>query len=161
MKLLHVAGLFNVWHIENSTIYSYSIITMESNDTLNWLHHRMPAILESEEQINVCTFIFTSLLLKIQLVHILIVILMFQAWLDIENVNSDMAISYLLPAKILKWHPVSTNVNNSRYKLEDCNKKITLAQKKSCQVTLTSWFANAPKRKGNNEEEPKPKKSKK
>lgn len=53
VKLLHMAGLYHVWRDDNMVIYSYSVITMESNETLNWLHHRMPAIVDNQDQINV------------------------------------------------------------------------------------------------------------
>ncbi|CAG9568017.1 unnamed protein product [Danaus chrysippus] len=53
VKLIHMAGIYNIWKCEDKVIYSYSIITMESNDTMNWLHHRMPAVLDNDEQINV------------------------------------------------------------------------------------------------------------
>lgn len=56
IKLLYMAGLYNVWQENDVIIYSYSIVTMESNSTLNWLHHRMPAILETELQIQVLFF---------------------------------------------------------------------------------------------------------
>jgi putative SOS response-associated peptidase YedK len=54
INLLHIAGLYNVWQYNDKVIYSYTVITMESNNTLNWLHHRMPAILDKEELIEVC-----------------------------------------------------------------------------------------------------------
>lgn len=53
IKLLYMAGLYSVWEGDDAVIYSYSVITMDSNSTLSWLHHRMPAILETEEQIQV------------------------------------------------------------------------------------------------------------
>lgn len=53
IQLLHMAGVYSVWHVQDTIIYSYSVITMESNNTLGWMHHRMPAILDSEEQIDV------------------------------------------------------------------------------------------------------------
>lgn len=34
-------------------IYSYAVITMDSNATFDWLHHRMPAVLDSGEKIKV------------------------------------------------------------------------------------------------------------
>lgn len=49
-----MAGLYHVWQNEDTIIYSYSVITMDSNNTMDWLHHRMPAILDSDEQIQVC-----------------------------------------------------------------------------------------------------------
>lgn len=53
INLLLMAGLYNVWQDDDTIIYSYSVITMESNHTLSWLHHRMPAILNTQEQIEV------------------------------------------------------------------------------------------------------------
>lgn len=61
IRLLHMAGLYHVWQNEETIIYSYSVITMESNKTLDWLHHRMPAILDSEEQIEVLIFLLPLL----------------------------------------------------------------------------------------------------
>ena len=51
-----MAGLYSVWQNDETIIYSYSVITMNSNTTLDWLHHRMPAILDREEQIDVSIF---------------------------------------------------------------------------------------------------------
>ena len=34
---------------QGEKIYNYSVITMDSSETISWLHHRMPAILETEE----------------------------------------------------------------------------------------------------------------
>ncbi|CAH2054547.1 unnamed protein product, partial [Iphiclides podalirius] len=51
VRLLYMAGLYNIWQDNDCIMYSYSIITMDSNSTLDWLHHRMPAILNTEMQI--------------------------------------------------------------------------------------------------------------
>ena len=54
INLLKMAGLFDIWEDEHGDkIYSYSVITFESSKKMSWLHHRMPAILETEEQVNV------------------------------------------------------------------------------------------------------------
>ncbi|GBP38894.1 Embryonic stem cell-specific 5-hydroxymethylcytosine-binding protein [Eumeta japonica] len=121
IKLLSLAGIYSVWKNSDVTIYCYSVITMDSNSTMNWLHHRMPAILESQEQV--------------------------EAWLDIKNVNPEMALSYLRPVTILAWHPVSTDVNNSKNKSTSCNKRIKLITKKTNQKAITAWFTKAQKRK--------------
>ncbi|CAD0204797.1 unnamed protein product [Chrysodeixis includens] len=136
IRLLHMAGLYHVWQNEGTIIYSYSVITMESNSTMDWLHHRMPAILDSEEQI--------------------------EAWLDIDNVKPDMALAYLKPVKVLSWHQVSTAVNNSRYKASDCNKRLPEEKKnKTTQKTLNSWFVKAEKRKSTESNDSESKKQKK
>ncbi|XP_075984823.1 abasic site processing protein HMCES [Anticarsia gemmatalis] len=135
IRLLYMAGLYNVWQNEDTIIYSYSVITMESNNTLDWLHHRMPAILNNEEQI--------------------------EAWLDIDNVQPDLALSYLKPVKLLSWHPVSTAVNNSRNKSVDCNKRVPEPKSKATQKTLNSWFVKAEKRKSSDESDTQNKRAKK
>lgn len=54
VKLLRMAGLFDVWEDDNGDkMYSYSIITFESSEIMSWMHYRMPAILETEQQMNV------------------------------------------------------------------------------------------------------------
>lgn len=54
INLLKMAGVFDVWQDEQGDkIYSYSVITYESNEVMSWLHHRMPAVLETEQQITV------------------------------------------------------------------------------------------------------------
>lgn len=69
---------------------------------------------------------------------------MFQAWLDIDEVESDMALAYLKPAKILKWHIVSRAVNNSRNKSDECNKR--MIKTPTSQQTLTQWYKPITKR---------------
>lgn len=55
MHLLQMAGLFDMWTDENgNSIYSYTVITFESTEHFSWMHHRSPAILESEQQVSVC-----------------------------------------------------------------------------------------------------------
>lgn len=54
VKLLKMAGIYNVWQDENGDkVYSYSVITHKSNKLLHWLHGRMPAILETDKQVDV------------------------------------------------------------------------------------------------------------
>lgn len=97
VKLFKVAGLFDKWTNETGdTMYSYTIITFESNDKLGWLHHRTPAVLESDEQVN--------------------------DWLDFNRVPADAALKLLTQPRDLVWHQVSNFVNSSRNKSEQCNK---------------------------------------
>lgn len=52
LHLLKMAGLFDVWTDERGDkVFSYSVITFESDDHLSWLHHRSPAVLETDEQV--------------------------------------------------------------------------------------------------------------
>lgn len=54
MNLLKMAGLFDIWSDENGdNMYSYTVITFESIENFSWLHHRSPAILETEQQVAV------------------------------------------------------------------------------------------------------------
>ncbi|XP_037955360.1 abasic site processing protein HMCES [Teleopsis dalmanni] len=120
INLLKMAGLFDVWEDDNGDkIYSYSVITFESSSKFNWMHHRMPAILENEQQIN--------------------------DWLDFKRVTDEQALNTLQPAKEIIWYQVSNLVNNSRNKSDQCNKPIDLAQKQklptpSSNKTLLSWL---------------------
>lgn len=45
-----------------------------------------------------------------------------QDWLDSKRVSANRAISMLRPIDNLTWYEVSSLVNNSRNKSEDCNK---------------------------------------
>ena len=100
VKLLKMAGLFDSWTSEDGDlIFSYSVITMESNEKLSWLHHRSPAILETDDQV--------------------------ADWLDFKRVTDTKHLLGLLrPAEELKWHQVSNVVNNARNKSTQCNKPI-------------------------------------
>lgn len=53
-SLLKLAGIYNKWKSPNGDFYySYSVVTMESNKKFSQLHHRIPAILENEQIIEV------------------------------------------------------------------------------------------------------------
>lgn len=97
VELMYVAGLFDVWHDDNGdSIFSFSTITYESSEKLNWLHHRTPAILETDEQI--------------------------YKWLDYDRVPSSEALKIIKQPEKIIWHEVSNYVNSSRNKAESCNK---------------------------------------
>nr|CAD7266418.1 unnamed protein product [Timema shepardi] len=115
-KLLAMAGLFDIWKSpQGEVIYSYTLITTESNETLSWLHHRAPAILYTEEQID--------------------------SWLDYSSVKSEKALHSIKPVKSLVWHAVATLVNNSRNKDTNCNKPVSL--EKSTANSASSMFMKA------------------
>lgn len=126
IKLLHVAGLFDIWHDEKGdSIYSFTIITFESDEHFSWLHHRTPAILETEEQI--CD------------------------WLDYERIPHDKALDVIKKPKLIIWHEVTHAVNNSRNQSDLCNKSKQQAQ--SSKGSIMSWIKkgkespeNSPKR---------------
>jgi putative SOS response-associated peptidase YedK len=104
VKLMHIAGLFDVWEDDSGdSIYSFTIITYESDKFFNWLHHRTPAILETEEQI--------------------------RNWLDYEHVSASEALKLIQQPKITMWYQVSSYVNSTRNKLDQCNKPINYKPK--------------------------------
>lgn len=134
MNLLKMAGLFDIWSDENGdNIYSYTVITFESVENFSWLHHRSPAILETEEQVAV-SFTITF--------HWLFFIIFFfsQNWLDFKRVTDKEALATLKPAQSLVWHQVSKLVNNSRNKSDQCNKPIEQVQQKRKPNLMESWL---------------------
>jgi SOS response associated peptidase (SRAP) len=100
---MYIAGLFDIWYDENGdSMYSFTIITYESDKNFNWLHHRSPAILENEQQI--------------------------QNWLDFENVPD--ALDIITPPKNIVWHQVSNYVNSWRNQSDQCNKPLNMSDDK-------------------------------
>jgi len=70
VKLLRMAGLFDVWEDESGDkMYSYSIITFQSSKIMSWMHYRMPAILETEQQMNVSKAFVNPSLIQVQFTH--------------------------------------------------------------------------------------------
>ncbi|XP_062562316.1 abasic site processing protein HMCES [Armigeres subalbatus] len=99
INLLKMAGLFDVWEDENGDkLYNYTLITFESNKKFSAIHHRIPAILETDEEV--------------------------EAWLDFRKVGATRALNMLKPSETIKWYGVSNLVNNSRNKSDQCNKPI-------------------------------------
>lgn len=121
LVLLKMAALFDVWtDAKGDQMWSYSVITRESDDVLSWLHHRTPILLETEEQVN--------------------------DWLDYKRIGAQEALAQLTPIKLLAWHPVSTRVNNSRYKSEDCNKPHKDDEhKRALKGMITNFFLTTKK----------------
>lgn len=119
VELMHVAGLFDVWHDENGdSLFSFSTLTFESNEKFNWLHHRTPAILESEEQIS--------------------------KWLDYDHVTPTEALKAIKQPEKIIWHEVSNYVNSSRNKEESCNKPKGI--QKEPANSLLAWITSSGKK---------------
>ncbi|XP_065186358.1 abasic site processing protein HMCES-like [Sycon ciliatum] len=143
-RLLTMAGLFDVWHPPvgseheaSGPIYTYSIVTVPASKPIDWLHHRMPAILDGDEAI--------------------------EKWLNFSSVNLEQALGLIHPTSVLKWHPVTQSMGNIRYKNADSIDPIDLNAKKPVKATgLTSWLKVSPaKRKAEetkSEDEPSAKK---
>lgn len=128
LNLLKMAGLFDVWtDSKGNNIYSYSVVTFESNETLSWLHHRSPAILETDKQI--------------------------ADWLDYERItDSKYLCNMIKPINQLKWHRVSNIVNNAKNKSEQCNKKIDEKVTKTTKNKIMKSWLIVKKRKMDDEE---------
>lgn len=120
VRLLKMAGLFDIWtNDKGEQIYSYSVITFESDDTFNWLHHRSPAILDSDEA---CA-----------------------DWIDFKRVtDTKYLLSLLKPVKCLQWHRVSNIVNNARNKSDQCNSRLENTEKSKTNASqskmMESWL---------------------
>ena len=95
IRLMYMAGLFDVWYDDKGdSVFSFTVLTFESDDVFAWLHHRTPAILETQEQIDI--------------------------WLNHQKYPKDVAMEVIKHPKEIIWHQVSTSVNNSRFKAESC-----------------------------------------
>ncbi|XP_048245348.1 abasic site processing protein HMCES-like isoform X1 [Haliotis rufescens] len=112
-KLLTMAGVFDVWNPPDGgePLYSYSVITVDASPAMAWIHHRMPAILQTDEDID--------------------------AWLDSDNVPLHKAVKMIHPIEGVTMHAVSPVVNNSRNKTPDC---VKLYDPKKPKTTAASSF---------------------
>uniref|UniRef100_A0A1A9WJL8 Abasic site processing protein HMCES n=1 Tax=Glossina brevipalpis TaxID=37001 RepID=A0A1A9WJL8_9MUSC len=121
VNLLKMAGLFDIWQDEQGDkIYSYSVITHESTKIMSWLHHRMPAILETEQQIN--------------------------DWLDFKHISNEKALAVLRPASTLEKYRVASLVHNARNKSNLCNMPIELVQSEKPHMNklMLTWLSFRP-----------------
>ncbi|GAB0090060.1 Abasic site processing protein HMCES [Sergentomyia squamirostris] len=129
VDLLKMAGIYDVWTNESGdTLYSYTVITFQSNKTLSWMHDRMPAILDSQEKI--------------------------ADWLDYKRISPEDALKLLKPTDSITWHQVSRLVNNSRNKSEECNNPIKRETKSPIKSKMMqSWLQKSGKTKPTRDEE--------
>lgn len=121
-KPLTMAGLFDVWKSpeDGNLIFSYSVVTMDSCPAFSWIHERMPAVLETEEDID--------------------------DWLDFTRVPAQQALTKLKASTILICHPVSTDVNNSRNNGYHLTKRIDLDKPKPLTGSgkfMANWLKKA------------------
>ncbi|XP_073431163.1 abasic site processing protein HMCES [Dendrobates tinctorius] len=123
-RLLTMAGLFDLWDPPagcGDPLYSYTIITVDASKSMNWIHDRMPAILDGDEEI--------------------------QKWLDFGDVPAKEALKLIQPIENITYHPVSTIVNNSRNNSPECITPIILQKKKEPALSASSkkmlaWLQN-------------------
>ncbi|XP_038063961.1 abasic site processing protein HMCES-like [Patiria miniata] len=123
-KLLSMAGLFDRWFPPEGgpPLYTYSVITVEACPSMSWLHHRMPAVLDGDKAIS--------------------------DWLDYGTVPTNKALELIKAETCLTSHPVSSQVNNSRYKGSDCIVPIDLEKpmkETASSKMMGAWLAKAAK----------------
>ena len=94
-KLLPMAGLWDIWkNASDESTYSYTVITTKPAPEIEYIHHRMPVILNPK--------------------HI-------NPWLQIHNTSIPNAMALLKPyMDPLKAYPVSTLVNSPRNNRKEC-----------------------------------------
>ncbi len=89
ISLFAFAGLYDVWKdpVDNQDVYSYTIITTQANDVVSPVHHRMPVILQKEDE---------------------------DFWLNPDVVEPERLLPLLkpYPSERMISHPVSTRMNN-------------------------------------------------
>ncbi|XP_015203604.2 abasic site processing protein HMCES isoform X1 [Lepisosteus oculatus] len=123
-RLLTLAGLFDCWSPPGggTSLYTYTIITVEASQNLQSIHDRMPAVLDGEEEV--------------------------RRWLDFGEIRSLEALSLLRPNNTLTFHPVSTLVNNSRNNSPECVQPVEVGVKKAPPPSASSkammtWLQSA------------------
>lgn len=117
-RLLTMAGLFDVSTCDDD-LYSFTILTMESPKYLQWLHNRVPVILDGEDAV--------------------------AEWLDPNNRFEQLTRSVRCPKDLL-WHPVSSEVGKVTYNTVKCVLPISkTAVKKEKQTSLEQWLEHKPK----------------
>ncbi|CAH1787927.1 unnamed protein product [Owenia fusiformis] len=106
-KLLCMAGVFEKWTPKGGgePLFSYSVITVESSPSMQKIHHRMPAILATDEEV--------------------------QDWLDTGDVPLSKAVKLCRATETLQFHPVSSMVNNSRNNDPECIKPFDLKKQQA------------------------------
>ena len=98
-KILPMAGLWDFWkNNSGKNIFSYTIITTQTNSNLKDIHHRMPVILDLKQ---------------------------IDPWLKVHNISVADTMSLLVPFQNdLHFHQVSTVVNSPRNNRIDCIRPI-------------------------------------
>lgn len=136
---LFMAGLFSSWKKSSGdksekAVYTYSVITRESNKAMDWIHERMPAFLPDADAV--------------------------QRWLD-PKIQPFEAIKQLEPIREdqISFHPVSGDVGNVRNKGTGLAKRVELnksgtAMKKEAGL-MSKWLSNANKKKNSQDDDEK------
>lgn len=126
-RLLTMAGVFDIWMPPDNSapIYSYSVITVESSSAMSWIHHRMPAMLTNNDEID--------------------------EWLNFGEIPLRKAVQNIRAIEDLQMHPVTTAVGNSRYKSPDCVQPVDLKKPKGpVNSIMKNWLSTPKKQKDDN-----------
>lgn len=114
-KPIMMAGVFDV-SVNSETgeeLWSYAVITVPSSKKLEWLHDRMPALLDGDESIS--------------------------QWLDSEHVPLSNAMKCLHPCENVEFFQVGSAVNSVRNDTPECvipvGQKISSPGKRSSNKT--------------------------
>ncbi|KHJ47941.1 hypothetical protein D918_02100 [Trichuris suis] len=117
-KLMPLAGLYFP-NKDKSGTYSSVIITVDSSPGIEFIHDRMPAILDTDEAV--------------------------LNWLDCGQFQSDEVVKYLRPYASLRYHAVSTRVNHSTYdnveNIQPLDETKHSGEKRKSQSPLESFFS--------------------
>lgn len=113
-RLLTMAGIFDCWRPADGgdILYSYTVITVDASKTMDWVHDRMPAILDGDEAV--------------------------RRWLDFGEISTEEAVKLIHPIENICLHPVSTIVNSTRNNTNECVEPIELGVKKEPKSTASS-----------------------
>ena len=113
-----LAGIFDSWTSEDGTVIkSYSVVTMDSSPAFAHIHERMPAVLETEEDVD--------------------------SWLDFELIPARTALDKLKPSLTLALHPVSTDVGNVKNQQRSLTLPIDLNKPKPLSASgklMANWL---------------------
>ncbi|XP_062621741.1 abasic site processing protein HMCES-like [Saccostrea cucullata] len=124
-RLMTMAGVFDVWKPSDGSppVLSYSVITVESSPAMMKVHHRMPALLLNDKEV--------------------------QEWLDYENIPLEKAIKHIRATEEIQKHPVSDTVNNARNKSPDCTKPIDPTKPKTTPSSnlMMKWLSKGKREK--------------
>lgn len=133
-----LAGIFDTWrsHEDGSLVQSYSVVTMDASPAFAFIHERMPAVLETEEDVN--------------------------NWLDSAHVPAEKAISKLKASTNLPFHPVSPDVGSVKNQERSLTRPIDLDKPKPLSGSgklMASWLSkkssSVPSRDTTNNDSPK------
>ncbi|KFV78452.1 UPF0361 protein C3orf37, partial [Struthio camelus australis] len=119
-RLLTMAGIFDGWEppAGGDVLYTYTIITVDASKDVSFIHHRMPAILDGEED--------------------------FRKWLDFAEVPTQEAVKLIQPTENIVFHPVSTIVNSVRNNTPECMAPIELGvEVKASSKVMLGWLKSS------------------